>query len=72
MYHGFEAHCDETFGLLMVFHFTGAHKSDMLAKVLQALIDTSLARFSVFPDVYNDVETNLQTYLIDFERAEHT
>ena len=63
---------EERFDLVMVFHFTGDLKLDMFEKVIQTLIDTPPAPFLCFQDLYDDVETNLQTDLIHFERAVHT
>ena len=56
----------------MVFHFIGVHKLDILAKIVQTLIDAPPTPFNVFRYFYKDVRTNLQTELIDVERAEHT
>ena len=39
----------------MVFHFTGAHKSETLAKRFQALIDASPTQFRCFSIILVDV-----------------
>ena len=52
IYQGFGAHGDEIFGSFMVFRFTGARDSNILAKVLQALIDAPLDQFHIFPKMF--------------------
>jgi hypothetical protein len=64
----YQARC----GLFKVFHFTGAHKSDILANIVQTLIDAPPTLFHCNQYFYSDVKTNLQTDLIGFERVEHT
>ena len=52
IYQGFGAHWNEIFGLFLVFYFTGAQNGDILAKVLQTLIDAPPDQFHTFPKMF--------------------
>ena len=52
IYQGLGAHGDEIFGLFIVFHFTDAQNWNILARVVQALIDAHPDQFHTFPKMF--------------------